>query len=176
MAAPTRTNSASTFARDKWVWVPTIATPTGPKISEVTGGSTLDVSCYLFDETDKPTVESNRVTRKRRLCDKTQEEGFGVVKYNGGTLRYAVAPQAAAGSSGKKAFETLTAGTTGYLLRRMDLPVETDLALGHFVNLYQVTLDVAHIEPIGDGEDAEASVSQDYVIVGTPVQNVAIVS
>ena len=76
--------------------------PTGPKISEVTGGSTLDVSCYLFDETDKPTVESNRVTRKRRLCDKTQEEGFGVVKYNGGTLRYAVSPQAAAGSSGKR--------------------------------------------------------------------------
>ena len=95
MAAPTRTDSASTFARDKWVWVPTIATPTGPKISEVTGGSTLDVSCYLFDEADKPTVESNRVTRKRRLCDKTQEEGFGVVKYNGGTLRYAVSPQAA---------------------------------------------------------------------------------
>ena len=35
------------------------------------------------------------------------------------------------------------------------------------MNLYRVTLDVAHIEPIGDGEDAEASVAQDYVIVGT---------
>jgi hypothetical protein len=176
MAAPVRPASVSTYGRDKWWFVPTFTDYTAPKLSELNAGGSLDVSCYLFDSTDKPTVENNRVTKNRRICDTAEYEQIGNAKFNGGNLQYAIDPQAAAGSNGKKALETLTPGSSGFLVRRLGIDVQTDPAVGNFVNVYPIQLGNSHIQPIGDGETEEASVTQPFAITGPPTQNVALVS
>lgn len=176
MAAPVRPASASTYGRDKWWFVPTMTDYTAPKLSEINAAGSLDVSCMLFDSTDKPGVENNRVTKNRRICDTAVYEQIGDAKFNGGNLQYAIDPQAASGSAGKKAFETLTSGAAGYLVRRLGIDVNTDGATGQFVNVYPIQLGNPHIQPIGDGETSEASVTQAFAITGPPKQNIALVA
>lgn len=168
MAAPIRPASAKTYGAEKWVFVPTIADTDAPTVAEVTAVSGLDISCYLFGDSGRPTQSTNRVTAQRRICDTAVYERIGDTTYAGGELLYALDPQAAAGSDGKKAWETLPAGTTGYLVRRFGLPVATDFAAGQFVDAFPVELGPAMPTASGDGEAGEVAATQAFAVTGPP--------
>lgn len=168
MAAPIRPAATKTFQREKWVFVPTIASTSAPTVAEVNAAGALDLSCYLLADSGKPAQNTNRVTLARRLCDGAQYEQIGTTNYTGGDARYAVNPQAAANSDPKKAYEKLAEGTTGYLVRRLGVAVATDFAAGQFVDVFPVEFGPAMPMPSSEGEEQEAIIMQSFAVTGPP--------
>lgn len=168
MAAPIRIAATKTFTREKWLYVPAIANINSPALTEANAAASLDVSCYLHADTTKPTQNTNRVQLARRLCDGAQYEQIGTTTYTGGDMKYAVDPQAAALSNGKKAYEKFPEGTVGFLMRRLGIAVATDLATGQFVTTFPVEFGPGIDMPSSDGEEQEAVIMQSFAITGPP--------
>lgn len=176
MTAPVRPAGVKAFGKEKWSFVPAIATQGTPKVTEITATGALDMSCYLYDTTAEPAVNQNRVTPPPRLCDTAQYERIGLANYQGGDAIYAVDPQAATGSTGKKAYETLPKGTTGFLVRRLGIDVNTDWTIGDFVSVFPVEFGEQLITKVGQAEATEVSVQQSFAITGPPSTLVAVIA
>jgi len=175
MTAPTRPASTKAFGTEKFSFVATIATITAPSLAtEINAAGSLDVSCYLFDSSDRPTQNTNRITRERRVCDTVQFEQIGITTMQGGNLMYALDPQAAAGATGKKAWEKFVAGATGFLVRRAGIDVNTDYAAGQFVDVIPIEVGPHFDVKVGDGESAEWAGTNAFAITGPIATNVAI--
>lgn len=168
MAAPVRIAATKTFQAEKWVFVPTIANINAPTLAEVNAAGGLDISCFLHADTGRPAQNTNRVQLARRLCDGAQYEQIGTTTYTGGDMKYAVNPQAAALSDGKKAYEKFPDGTTGFLVRRLGINVQTDAATGQFVDVFPVAFGPAMPMPSSDGEEQEAVIMQSFAVTGPP--------
>ena len=169
MAAPINPGSTKTFGKEKWAYVVTIANTSAPSVgTEIGAASSLDISCFLYDDFDRPSKSTNTVSKKRRVCDTVVYQQIGTTTYGGGELTYSVDPQAAAGSNAKKAMEKLPAGTVGYLVRRLGLDVNTDFAAGQFVDVFPIEVGPQLPGNMGDGESAEAGISQTFVITAAP--------
>lgn len=168
MAAPIRPASSKAFKREKWVFAPTLADINAPKVTETTGASSLDISCYLFDSSARPTGSTNLVEKERRICDGATYQQVGSTTYTGGEMVAAMDPQAVALSDGKKAWEKFPEGTTGYLVRRLGIDVNTDLAIGQFVDVFPVEFGAPMPGTTGDGESRENSFTSTFAITGPP--------
>jgi hypothetical protein len=168
MAAPIRPAASKAYGREKWVFVSTIADINAPTVSEVTAGTTLDISCYLYESSARPGATTNLVDRERRICDTTTFQQVGTTTYSGGEMVASLDPQAAALSNGKKAWEKFPEGTTGYLVRRLGIAVATDLAAGQFVDVFPVEFGVPVPGTTGDGESRENSFTSTFAITSTP--------
>lgn len=175
MAAPLRPTSTKAYGREKWSYVATIASTAGiPTLVEVTAGTSLDISCMLFDSTAKPAKTTNLVDRQRRLCDTVTYQQVGTTTYAGGEMLAAFDQQGAAASNGVKAWEKFPAGTTGYLVRRLGIDVNTDFATGQFVDTFPVEFGVPFPIVQGDGESAEVGFSSTFAITGPVALKVAL--
>lgn len=175
MAAPTRPNSAKVYTRDKWIFVPTLADQDAPAAAtEVNGASALDLSKMLFASSARPSASTNLASAPRRLGDASVFQFVGETSWTLGELRYSFDPQAAAASEGKEAYETLPAGTTGFLINALNFPVDDDLAAADFVSVYPVEFGVQVETPEGDGEGAEVAIAQTVAITNPPSINVAL--
>ena len=181
MAAPINPGSSKAFGREKWIFVPTIANTSAPTTAELTGASALDVSCYLFDPNfTRPSQNTNTVTKTRRVCDTVQYSQIGITQFSGGELTYAFDPQAAALSNGKKAWEKFGSGavsatTSGYLVRRNGIDVNTDIAAGQFVDVFPAEIGPGMPTTVGDGEAAENAAMHVFTITAAPAPNKAVV-
>jgi hypothetical protein len=176
MAEPLRPAANKAYARENWIYVPTIAASTYiPTVAEVTAGASLDITNIVFaDGAPSPTQTTNRAKRNRRLGDTKVTEFIGETMYEGGEASYQMDPQAAAGSDGKKAWEKIPEGTTGFLLRRLGVPKATALAAGQFVDIYPVEFGPSLPGKAGDGEGAETAARCTFAITDTPALNKAI--
>lgn len=168
MAAPIRPAGAKVFGREKWLFVPAIASVDAPTKVELTAEGVFDLSCYFYTDTGRPDVNQNRVTPPTRICDTQQYEAMGLGNWTGGDAIYAVDPQGAALSDGKKALEALPEGTRGFLVKRLAVAVATDIDTGQFVTTYPVEFGVPIDTTTGEGEAAEAAIKQAYAITGKP--------
>lgn len=176
MVAPLRPNSAPTYGKKNWIFVATIASPAlVPTALEVNAAGSLDFTNITFaNGTARPTQSTNRVTAERRVGDTTIYEQVGTTTYQGGDMLYALDPQAATGSTGKKAYEKFVAGTTGYLVERLAKANATTPAAADFVNVYPITFGPSQVTEAGDGESAEAAAVCSYAVTGQPVFSVAL--
>lgn len=161
-----RTSAAKTFGAENLIFVPTIANINAPTVAEITGASSLDLTGYFYDDTGRPSQSTNRVTRKRRVYDTVQYEQIGITQMTGGEFMYAIDPQAAAASNGKKAYEKLAPGTTGYLVRRAAVNADTAVAIGQFVSVFPIEVGPQLDVNAGEGETAEAGIAQAFAITG----------
>lgn len=168
MAAPIRPAASKAYGREKWVFVATIADINAPTVAEVTAGTVLDISCYLYESSARPGATTNLVDRERRICDTTTFQQVGTTTYSGGEMVASLDPQAAALSNGKKAWEKFPEGTSGYLVRRLGIAVATDLAAGQFVDVFPVEFGVPVPGTVGDGESRENSFTSTFAITSTP--------
>ena len=168
MATPIRPAAAKTYGREKWAYVPAIAALAAPTVAELTAAGGIDMSCYFYGDTAKPSVSQDGVTAPPRICDTQQFQSLGTAQWSGGNAMYAVDPQAATGSDGKKALEKLPDGTTGFLVKRVGKAYDADFATGDFVSIYPVEFGVPVDVTEGDGESAEVAIQQAYVITGPP--------
>jgi hypothetical protein len=133
MAAPIRPAAAKAFGAEKWVFVPTIARHGAPLLTELNAAGALDVTKMFFASSARPDASVNMAKAERRLGDIESFEFVGETSYTLGEVRYSFNPQGAALSTGVQAFEKLPQGTTGYLVRRLGINRDTDLAVGQFV-------------------------------------------
>lgn len=161
-----RPGAAKTFGRTNFVFLTTALDIQAIKLSEATAAGSLDMTGYFFDDTGKPGQSTNRVTRKRRVYDTVTYEQIGVTQLTGGEFSYAVDPQAAALSNGKKALEKLPEGTTGILLRRANVPADTAFAVGQFYSAWPIEVGPQLEGDAGDGETSESSITQTFAITG----------
>jgi len=177
MAAPIRPAATKAFGAEKWVFVPTIADPTAPKLStELNAAGALDVTKMFFASSARPDASANMAKAERRLGDIESFEFVGETSYTLGEVRYSFNPQGAALSTGVQAFEKLPQGTTGYLVRRLGINRDTDLAVGQFVTSFPVEAGPQVETTEGDGESAEVAIKQAFAITGPPSIKKAVVA
>jgi hypothetical protein len=96
MAAPIRPAATKAFGAEKWVFVPTIADPTAPKLStELNAAGALDVTKMFFSSSARPDASANMAKAERRLGDVESFEFVGETSYTLGEVRYSFNPQGA---------------------------------------------------------------------------------
>ena len=174
MAEPLRPNATPTYGRENWLFVPTIASTTAPTAAEINAASGLDITRILFASTGKPAQSTNRVTAERRLGDTQTYEAIGTSTVTGGDMVYAFADQAAAGEDGKKLYELIPEGTTGFLVQRRGVSRATAPATGQFVNVYPVQFGPSFPADAGQDESAESAMSCAFAVTGPPAINKAL--
>lgn len=174
--APLRPAATKAYLRDKWVFVPTgTYNPESPSLAILNGASALDVTKMMFASTARPTQTTNLARTPKRLGDAETYEFIGETNPTIGEMRYSFNPQGAAASDGKKAFEKFPANTTGFLVNRLGIDRDTDLATGQFVTSYPVEFGPQQEVTEGDGEGAEVAITQTVAQTGTKSLNKAIV-
>ena len=176
MAAPVRPSSTKGYLRDKWVFVPVLTTPDAPKLTELSAASALDVTKMFFASSARPTQSTNLARAPKRIGDGETFEFVGESQQSYGEIRYSFNPQGAALSDGKLAFEKFPAGTTGYMVNRLGIDRDTDLAVGQFVTVYPVEFGPQTETMEGDAEGAEVAIVQTVAITGPKSLNKAVVA
>lgn len=174
MATPIKPALVRAYGNDSWGFAPTIADVNAPTLLELNAASGLNLSCMLFAEQDAMTVNQEKVSLPRRLCETTQYEVTGSTTYSMSDLQVSFDPQATSGSNGKKAWETLTEGATGYLWRRQGVSATADLATGQFVDVVPVKIGARTPGKTGSGADGVYSFTAPIAVTDTPVFNKAI--
>lgn len=123
----------------KTVFVSTIADITKPKVSELTGSGVLDLSYYLAGD-------GYQLNHTQEMIDDDREGSAtvgqipGQDKFDGGTMQ--VIDNTNVDGADNAAVETLTRGTTGFIVRRRGLPTDTDFAATQTVSVHKVTIGI----------------------------------
>lgn len=167
MPIPLTSAPALTFTRENWFYVPSggFANYLAPTATELVAASVLDFTNCIFGDFARPSHSVNRVEAARRLGVGTTYERRGARKIQGGTLNYAMDPQAVAASAGKKAFEKFLGGPSGgYLAQRLNVDVNATVVTGQFVKIYPADLSESLINPSGDDESGEVTGTCEYFL------------
>lgn len=176
MATPIKPALKTAFGKDAWGFVLVVADILIPKVTELDAIAGFNLSCSLFGEQEDATGDTEKVTLPRLLCETDTYEFNGSTKFAMGNLSVSFDPQAASGSDGKKAWETLTNGATGYLWRRQSLAASTALAVGQFVDILPVQLGTKVPGKTSTGADGVYNFTQPVSITAAPAWNKALVA
>jgi hypothetical protein len=164
MAAPLTPAGVKVQGQYKKIYVPTLSL-TAPSVAAATAPDALEVTNIWYADSGTYQVDTNIGTAPRRIgtAKAWQIDGETTESFSG-SLRYVVAPQAAAGSDGKKAYEKFPAGTTGFVLHMPGVPVDTNLAAGQFGFVVPVKFLARHIDGDVTDEFAEFAVVQGVMV------------
>jgi len=168
MTEPLNPAATKTHGRKNWIFVPTLASPSAPTVTEITGASSLDITNIIFADSGQPSQSTNRVTANRRWGTTTTHEFIGDTAYTGGDMTYALDPQAVAASDGKKLWEKIPAGTTGYLVRRLGVSRSVTPTVGQFVDVFPVEFGPSMPVESGSDEASEAAAMCSFAVTGDP--------
>lgn len=158
--------------------VASIATPTAPSLAtEINATSSVNISCFLYDNGSIVNATTNKVTANARLCTTEQFQQFGNTLFEVSDLMYVYNPQGSPTDPANKAKELLDEGAEVYLVERLGLDAQnTDYAAAQLVNVYHVRLGKQNRTRQGDAESAEFSITQSAILLEPPVYDVAIVA
>ena len=174
--APLRPTGTKAYLRDKWVFVPTgTYNPDSPSLAILNAASALDVSKMFFASSALPSQSTNLARAPKRIGDAETYEFVGETNPSFGEARYSFNPQGAAASTGKLAYEKFPAGTAGFMVNRLGLDRDTDLATGQFVTSYPVEFGPQQETREGDAEGAEVAIVQTIAQTGPKSLNKAVV-
>jgi len=173
MALPTKPALVKAFNKVSFGFVLTV-TPTAPTVLQLTATTGINLTCYTFGDQEMVSAETEKVTLPRLLCESTQYQSNGPTTYSMADVQATFSPQAAALSAGKKAWETLLEGASGYLWRRQGIAPDVDLAVGQFIDLIPVDVGAGTPSQSGTGTDAVFTSMHTFSITGKPTWNVAI--
>lgn len=176
MAAPIKPALKTAFGKDSWGFVLAVADISAPKLTELNATAGFNLSCSIFGEQEGVTGTTEKVTLPRLLCETTTYEMNGATSFSMADLVVSFDPQGAASSDGKKAWETLVDGASGFLWQRQGVPATTDLAVGQFVNIYPAQLGTKIPGKTSTGADGVFSFTQPASITGLPSFNKALVA
>lgn len=151
----------------KVVWVPTIADPDAPTVSEVTGAGAEDVSCYLTGAGWNPGLSEQTVTDER-LCSTETFEQVGRSQRTL-TIQYIDNPTSA---TDNVAFETFVPGTTGYFVVRRGESYDTELASADVVDVWPVA--AGQYSPLPPEANSVLKVDQKMFVTGAVRIGVAV--
>lgn len=151
----------------KVAWVPSLANPSAPLVSEVTAAGALDVSFFVTAGNFKPNQEQARGD-DRRYASKQVFQTLGRKNAAIDDLVYIADPQAAAGNANNKAMELFTEGTTGFFVVRYGLDAETvDFTAAQKVDVWPQIFGVQNKTPLAeDDEFAKITITQSVAVTG----------
>jgi hypothetical protein len=121
----------------KVVFAPTLADPAAPNLTELTGASAIDLSCYLTGSGLSPSIKEDTVTDER-LCSTQTFEQPGR-KTDSLEVEYIDNTNSPNEATSNVATDTLVEGTTGYLVVRRGVDYDTAFAASQKVTVYPVT-------------------------------------
>lgn len=156
-----------------------ISTLTAPSLAgEINDASSVDVSCFLFDNGAIVTANTNKVTAPPRLCTTEQLQELGNTTYEVSDLAYVYDPQAAGTAPENKAKTLLVEGAEVYLVERLGLIASGSAAeayaTGQYVNIYKVKLGKQNRSRQGDAESAVFAITQGAVLLAPPTYDAVI--
>lgn len=116
--------------------VAAIADTSAPKLTELNGASSVDISCYLTGGGYKPSL-SEQVITDERLCTTQTYEQKGRSQ-RGLEVEYIDNTNSPNESTYNKAKDTLVPGAEQFLVVRTGLPYTDALAVGQKVTIYPI--------------------------------------
>ncbi|WP_294567614.1 hypothetical protein [uncultured Arthrobacter sp.] len=180
MVAPKKPQLVIANGKDSWFFVPAIANKNAPTITEINAASGLNISCYLWSDFEGITSSTGKVSLPRLLCELTSYEANDVTSYSFTDLDFAFAPQAAAASDGKAAWDKFKAGgLSGFLVQRQGVTADQtapEATVGQFFNV--IPVEIGKAVPGKTSTDAAGvyrAVSP-VAVTGEPAWNVAAVA
>ena len=146
-------------------WAPSIAGANGPTVAEVT----VTITCDIIGEQGL-TAEQTKGNPPMRLCEDQKYELLGATTYSIPDLKYVVDPQNPSDTN-YKAFLTLTAGTSGFLVFRYGLDAKSvDWVAAQKVDVAPVTLGTQVKDAVNPTEEFELLSIMQKVAVTGPVR------
>jgi len=176
MAVPTKPTLVSAFGNESWGFVLTVANIQLPSVAELNAATGFNLSCSVFGEQEGVSATTEKVTLPRLLCETDTFEVNGSTTHAMADLMVSFNPQGAAASVGKKAWETLVSGATGFLWRRQGIAGTTDLVIGQFVDIIPTQLGTRIPTKTGAGADGVFAFTVPASITSTPAYNKALVA
>jgi len=147
MAAPITPTKKLSNGKDHYWLVTTLSSLTSPSAAEINAG--LNVTGVLLADWDGITASTSKVTLPRVMIETSTTEVNGETTITAADMQVTFQPQAAALSDGVKAFELLSAGFTGYLVRRQDVANTTSDAVtaAQFVDIFGIDVTAGSVIP-----------------------------
>jgi hypothetical protein len=177
MVAPVKVTKKVTLGRTTWWIIPSLAAPAAPAIADINAAGGLNISGFILGEQEGITSDTGKTALPRLLIETTVTQTLEPTTFDIPTFRFGWDPQAAAGAADKKAWALLSAGFTGFIVRRQNIvnSVSDAAVAGQFVDNAPI------IGSIGTPKESANDASGIYVfdvdfgITGTPIFNVACV-
>jgi hypothetical protein len=130
----------------KVTWVPAIANPGAPTVTELNGASTIDMTCYLTADGWSPGTDESVITDDR-LCSTQTFEKPGRYTDTLSTTYVFRGQDTGNGVTDNKAFVALKKGTTGFYVTRWGKSYETAYIAGDIVDVIPVQLGIQSKQP-----------------------------
>lgn len=149
------------------LWVPTIADPSKPTVAELTGSGVEKLTYGLTPDgfthdTAVATITSGRFTLKQ------------VIEADGKITDTVEVKYVYEGLESDVVRTTLTYGTEGFIVKRMAVPNETDIAAGQLVTVLPVRCGV--IRDVPPAENSELQKIQKLNVIGSVERDVPVVA
>lgn len=150
------------------LWVPSLANPLAPTVTEVNAVSRVDISCYLTgggyaNATEEATINDPR------LCSRQDLEQPGKIKHTLG-LMYVHNPKAPAENA---CYLALTRDALGFIVARYGVPFDDPWAAGDIVDVSPVKC--GYRVKVPSEENAVFKISQKLYLTGELAEDAVIV-
>ena len=147
MAAPITPTKKLSNGKDHIWLVTTLSSTTSPSAAQINAG--LNVTGCLLADWDGITASTSKVTIPRVLLETSTTEVNGETTITSADMQLTYQPQAAAAADGVKAYELLSAGFTGFLVRRQDVAntASDAVTVGQFVDVFSIDVAAGSVVP-----------------------------
>ncbi len=166
----------STQGTETVIYVPTLANPAAPKLTEMGASATAALNLGYALRGFAPGGDQGS-SDDIRLASTVTFENPGRFKPTLDDITYVYDPQAATGTASNKHYETLKNGVKGYLIDRRGVSATTAAAIGQIVDVYPIQFGAQRrvaVDPSQEGGKFE--IIQKPFIVGQPQYDVALVA
>lgn len=138
MAAPITPTKQLSNGKDHIWLVTTLSSKTSPTATQINAG--LNVTGVLLADWDGITASTDKVTLPRVMLETSTTEVNGETTITSADMQLTYNPQGAALSDGVKAFELLSSGFTGWLVRRQNVANtgSADVTAAQFVDVFGI--------------------------------------
>ena len=177
MALPIKPGEYSALKMTSFWLVPALTAAT-PKKTEIEAVGGFYITCFLTEENVGWTVQFNKGTAPRLLCNSSTPEVLLPSTSQGSDIVGVVDPQAASSHNDKKAFEFLRNGFTGYMVRRQNKAndVADTVAVGEFVDGAPVNITPAVTDQSAQTAEGVYIFKAGVAVTGDPFYNRAVIA
>lgn len=155
----------------KVVFVPVIADPAAPTVTELTAGT--DLSCYMMSGWEGLTAEQN-TGEDRRFCSTEVFQRLGRTSWTVSPLSYTYLPQGDDTGDANAVYDALAKDNTGFLVVGYGIDPAVDFAMANLVEVAPVKCGVQIKATTGEDEFAPLTVSQTLGVTGTVTQDAVV--
>lgn len=147
MAAPITPTKKLSNGKDHIWLVTTLSSTTAPTKTQIDAG--LNVTGVLLADWDGITSSTDKVTLPRVMLETSSTEVNGETKITSADMQLTYQPQAVAAADGVKAYELLSAGFVGFLVRRQDVAntASDAVTVGQFVDVFGIDVSGDSVVP-----------------------------